>query len=217
MIQKNLLSPKEVLAEFLICFALGSIIGLYLIHEKGLFILLLGLIGIFCGFFYTAPPLFLAGRGIGEIIIGLNFGVLMCLGSYYVQAHTIKLTTIMTAVPVSLLITAVLYVNEFPDFKADRSTGKNHLVVRLGRKKAVNVYIAIIVLTYTAILTGILVGFIPVWSLLTLVTLPFAIKSIIVLKKNYDNPQKLFPANALTVGLHLFVGLLMIVSFILKN
>jgi len=74
MIQLGLLKPREVLLEAAILFIAGTVIGIYLTFSKGLFILILGLIGIFSGFFYASPPLKLANRGVGEIFVGVNFG-----------------------------------------------------------------------------------------------------------------------------------------------
>ena len=136
LIQLGLLSPSEVLAESLFFFALGGLIGLHLALTRGMFILILGVIGAASGFFYTAPPVRLVSRGIGEVFIGLNFGVLMTLGGYYVQTQAIVWTPIMPSIPVALLITAVLYINEFPDYRADAAAGKRTLVVRLGRERA---------------------------------------------------------------------------------
>ena len=215
LIQKGLLTPKEVLTESLICFILGSIIGLYLVYQRGIVILWLGLIGIVSGFFYTAKPFYWAKRGIGELVVGLNFGVLMCLGAYFVQTQSINLVPIAAAIPVSLLIAAVLYINEFPDFKADRDVGKNHLVVRLGRKNAVTGYILLMVFTYFSILLGVLTKVIPIVALFVFVTLPIVVKSIKILKKYYEESEKLAPSCAATIQLHLSIGLILTGSYVI--
>ena len=214
MIQKNLLTPKEVLSESLVCFALGCLIGLYLVYERGIFILWLGLIGIISGFFYTAPPFKWGNKGIGELVVGLNFGVLMCLGAYYVQTQSVSIIPVVASIPVTLLIALVLYVNEFPDYNADKAVGKNHLVVRLGREKAVIGYIVGIVLVYLSVIIGVITNVIPGIALLTLLTLPMAIKAIKTLRKYFAEPQKLVPANALTIILHLLIGLLLSLSYL---
>lgn len=216
LIQKKLLTPKEVISESLICFTLGSLIGLYLYSQLGIFILVLGLIGIISGFFYSAPPFRWGHRGIGELVVGLNFGTLMCLGAYYVQTQTISIIPVIASLPVSLLIALVLYINEFPDFNADKSVGKNHLVIRFGKEKAVTGYILAMASVYVVIIAGVIIGKIPVFGLSSLLTLHLAIKAMKTLKENYAEPWKLFPANALTVKLHLYIGLLLILSYFIS-
>lgn len=215
LIQKKLLTPKEIILESLVCLALGSSIGLYLTYQRGTFILLLGLIGIISGFFYSAPPFRFANRGIGELLVGINFGTIMCLGSYYVQTQSINIIPVIASIPVGLLIALVLYINEFPDFNADKSVGKYHLVVRLGREKAAIGYMVGIAMVYTAIIIGVFSHTVPVIALLSLLTFPMAIKAIKTLSENFAEPWKLFPANVLTIKLHLYIGLLLSLSYLI--
>ncbi len=80
MIQQGLLSPREVLTGSIIFFSLGAIIGLYLAFTRGFIILVIGVLGVFLAFFYTAPPFKFVSRGIGETVIGICFGLLLTLG-----------------------------------------------------------------------------------------------------------------------------------------
>lgn len=225
MIQKGLLSPREVLIEALVLFAVGSLIGLYLAWVRGPAILVLGVIGVFSGFFYTAPPIRLANRGIGELFVGLNFGVLMTLGAYWVQAGSFAWHPVVAAIPVSLLIAAVLYINEFPDYTADRAVGKNHLVVRLGKERAVAWYGLLMVAPYVAVVAGALVGLVPggssfglpLFSLAALLILPKALSAIKTAQRHYATPIYLIPANASTVMAHLQTGLLLAAAFLLDG
>jgi 1,4-dihydroxy-2-naphthoate octaprenyltransferase len=217
MIQKGLLSPKEVLIEGLLCFALGSLIGVYLAFRVGKVVLLLGGIGVISGFFYTAPPLRLVATGFGEILVGLNFGILMALGSFYVQTRVLAWEPVWASLPLAFLIAAVLYINEFQDCEADRAVGKNHWVVRLGRARAVKGYAGILGLTYASILLGVLLRLTSPWTLLGLLTLPIAWKGVRVAREFYDDYLKLAPANAATVMVHLLTGLLLSLGYILER
>jgi 1,4-dihydroxy-2-naphthoate octaprenyltransferase len=217
LIQKGLLSPRTVLVESLVLFAIGGAIGIYLTMVVGPAILVLGVIGVFCGFFYTAPPVNIAAKGIGELTVGVNFGILMTLGSYYVQTGRFSTGAFLASLPVAILIADVLYINEFPDFTADKAVGKKHLVVRLGKEKAVWGYLALTVSAYLAILTPVVTGAVPPYCLLALVTLPMAMKAINVAILNYGDSAKLAPANAATIMLHMFIGLLVAAGFILDR
>jgi 1,4-dihydroxy-2-naphthoate octaprenyltransferase len=213
MIQNGILSPGEVLGGALFFFGISTILGLILVALKGLPILYLGLIGTFCGIFYTMPPFNIAARGFGEFIVGLCFGTLMMLGAYYVQAQTFSASVVVASLPVSLLIAGVLYINEFPDYIADRDSGKRHLVVRMGRPRAVKGYAAIFILTYSSILLGVLTKLLTPWVLIALITLPQALKAVRIAQAHAEESDKLVPANAATVGIHLLTGLLMTAGY----
>jgi 1,4-dihydroxy-2-naphthoate octaprenyltransferase len=215
VIQQGLLSPKEVLAGSIILFALGALIGLYLTFTRGVTVLYLGAIGIISGFFYTAPPFKFASRGIGEFLVGLNFGVLVVLGSYYVQTKSLTIEPLLASLPVSLLITAVLWINEFPDYKADRDTGKLTLVVRLGRKKAVDLYKILMFSPYIIIVGFVALGYLPLFFLLGLLTLSKAKAAVEIAKRYYEDPKNLAPANGLTIATHLQTGILLSIAYAL--
>lgn len=214
LIQKGLLSPGEVLFQALVYFCLGSLIGIYLYFKFGPVILYLGVIGVVSGFFYTAPPFYWVSRGIGELLVGLNFGILMALGAYYVQTQVLRWSVAFAAIPVTLLISAVLYINEFPDYLADKIVGKNTLVVRLGRENAVWGYILLLAFTYFSVLLGVILKVFPYLALISFLTLPLAISAIRILSKNYAQPEKLAASNAATVKLHFFIGMILVLSYL---
>jgi len=96
------------------CLILGSLLGFYLIFALGLYQLFwFGLIGVISTYFYVGPPFKLAYRGVGEFLVGLNFGPIMTLGAYYVQTGSLASATVplLASIPVGLLIAAVLWLN----------------------------------------------------------------------------------------------------------
>jgi len=216
IIQNGLLTPKEVLIGALIFYFIAAVIGIYLTFKVGNLILILGVIGIISGFFYTAPPFYFVSRGIGEIIIGLNFGVLMTLGAFYVQTGMFKWEPIVASLPIACLIAAVLYINEFQDYKADKSVGKNHMVVRLGKQKAVYGYVLILFLTYMSLVVGVVTDILPPLSLIGLLSLPLAFKAINITLNHYDDNTRLTPANAATITNHLLTGLLLFIGYFIN-
>lgn len=217
LIQMGLLTPQEVLIEGIVLFSLALIVGAILTYLRGTFILVLGIIGLFSGIFYTAPPIFIAGRGLGELLVGINFGILMTVGSYYVQTMRVDLEPLLVSLPVAILVTEILYINQFPDAEADGKVGKNHLVVRLGKDRAIKVFLVLLLLTYVIIIAEVITKAVTPLSLVTFVTLPLAIKIVKVAKKNYMNSKALAPANASTIKLHLYVGILLVISYVLEG
>lgn len=208
MIQLGLLTPRKVLAAALMFYAMAFLMGLYLAWTRGLFVLVLGLTGLFSGIFYTGPPFNWANKGIGEALVGINFGALMTLGAYYVQTKILSIEPLIASIPISLLIAAVLYINEFPDYGADKAVGKNTLVVRLGRNRAAFGYILIVVGSYIVILLNVLLGIVPPHTLFALIPFPLAFKAVELASKFHSEPFNLAPANALTIVFHFLTSLL---------
>ena len=129
LIQNGSLTPREVAGLAVACLLAGGLIGLYLTWQAGLAVLALGLIGLAGGVSYSAPPVNLAARGLGELAVALNFGILPVAGSYYVQARRFDAAVIGWALPLACLIVAVLWINQFQDYRADLQVGKRHGVV----------------------------------------------------------------------------------------
>jgi len=214
LLPEKILNPRDVYIASLLSFGLGGLIGLHLALERGIVIILLGVTGVLSGYFYVTH---LATRGVGEFFVSLNFGPLMVFGSYYVQAQTMALKPLVASIPVGLLIASVLLINEIPDYDADKRVGKNTLVVRLGRKRAADVYGMLMFLTYAVILLEVSLSLMPVLTLLSFLTAPLAIRAVYVAKRNYEEPRKLVPANVGTILVHLFTGLLLCVAYVISG
>ena len=217
MIQKGLLTPKQVLWESIFVYMGAAAIGAVLVVYRGYPILILGAIGMLCGYSYTGPPLLLASRGVGELVVGVNFGILMSIGSYYVQTGRFALEPALAAGPIAFLILLVLFINQFQDVKADALTGKRNLVVRLGTRKSSRVYLAIISLTYLWILVFVWFRLMSPFALLALLSVPIAAKATAVALVHYDSPKSLVPANAGAIMVHLSVGLLISLAYVLEG
>jgi 1,4-dihydroxy-2-naphthoate octaprenyltransferase len=216
VIQLGIVKPETMLWQGIAFFVLGGLIGLYLTWVAGPWVLVLGVVGVFSGYFYTAPPFRLVATGWGELLVGLNFGALEVLGTYYVQTGQLAWEPVLAAVPVSVLIALVLYINEFPDYKADALAEKRHLVVRWGRKKAALVYGILLAATYVSIVVGIALGVSP-FALIGLLTAPIAWRAYQVARQHYDDPPRIAPANAATIQIHLLTGLLLSVGYVAQG
>ena len=210
-IQMGLISAKGMLYISIATFALSALIGIPLIDIAGINILYLGFIGFLSGFFYTAPPFRFASRkGLGELLIGLNFGPLMVAGSFLVQTSgdTAYLNdAILAGIPIGLLVAAIVYVNQFPDHDGDKATGKNNLVVVFGPEKARVGYVFLVIGAFISIIALVMAKpeTFPMLSLISLITSFYSIYTIKTLYKHYDN-RLLQPANAGTIGLHFLTG-----------
>ncbi|MBN1177726.1 MAG: 1,4-dihydroxy-2-naphthoate octaprenyltransferase [Anaerolineae bacterium] len=217
VIQMGLVTPKEMLWQGIAFFVAASLIGLFLTFTRGLGVLWLGLIGVFFGYFYTAPPLRLVRTGIGELGVGLCLGPLTVLGAYYVQTQHMAWEPAIAALPVGLLVALILWINEFQDMPADAQVGKRHLVVRMGRKNGALAFGLLLAAVYLSILLGVLFVGVSPWALLGLLTAPLALKAYRVARVHYDHPQELVPANVLTIRTHLLTGLLLTLGYVVQG
>jgi len=209
VIQQGLLPAKAFLKGAIIAYLISLVIGIYLVYRSGPVLLYIILIGFILNYSYTAPPLFLDYHGLGELIVFLCLGPLSVLGAYYVQARILSWEAFLASLPVGLLVGGILYINEFPDYLPDKTAGKNHLIVLLGQEKASRGYIILLVLIYSTILLATGLKAVPYLALLTLLTVPIAIKAGKTALKYYADVQRLIPAMAGTIQLHLFIGLLL--------
>lgn len=206
---EGLLKPRSVLRVALLCFALGSLIGVYLAWLRGWPILALGLAGVGLAFFYVEPRVNIAARGLGELAVGLAFGPLMVAGAYYVQVQRFDLPALLAGGVMGLLVAAVLWINEIPDAPADREAGKRTLVVRIGRERAARVFPALLGAAYGLLALSVVLRFLPLPALLPLVTLPLAVRAVSIARTRHSDTPRLIPANATTVLMTLLFGALL--------
>ena len=207
-IQMGLISAKGMLTVAIVSFALSAVVGIPLIQKAGMPVLWLGLIGFFSGLFYTAPPFRFASRkGLGELIIGLNFGPLMVAGSALVQTGKLLPEAFLAGIPIGLLVAAIVYVNEFPDHDGDKATGKDTLIVVFGPEKARIGYVLLVAGAFISIIVMALNGTFPMLTLIALVASYFGVRAIQILYKYYDD-RLLQPANAGTINMHFITGVL---------
>lgn len=209
VIQAGLLTPRQVHLGSLVCLAAAAGIGLYLSAVRGPGVLALMLTGGVAAYFYTANPIRFAYHGVGELLVGLSFGPLIVVGAHLVQTGAVSPAAVMASLPVGFLIMAVLYINQFPDFEADRAVGKRHWVVRLGTRRALPGLAVLLLAPYPAVALAVAVGLAPWTALACLLTVPLALRAFRVALLHHDAPVALRPANAMVIGTHLLTGLLL--------
>jgi len=211
-IQMGLISSGGMLKVAITAFTLSAIVGLPLIIKAGFPIFWLGLIGIISGLFYTAPPFcFSSRKGLGEFLIGLNFGPLMVAGSALVQTGELLPEAFLAGIPIGFLVAAIVYINEFPDHDSDKSTGKNTLIVVLGPQKARVGYVSLLIGAFLSVIILALNGTLPTLTLISLLAAYFGIRAVQTLYKYY-NDRLLQPANWGTIIMHNVTGILLCIG-----
>jgi 1,4-dihydroxy-2-naphthoate octaprenyltransferase len=210
IIQNKILKPPAIIGAAFIFWGIALAAGIYLTTKTpGYWILILAAAGFLGGFFYTASRYAFSYNTVGELAILINFGILPVMGSYYVQTGYFSWASFVTSFPIGFLITAILYINQYPDYEADRAVNKNHLVVKFGRKKAMAGYYFLMFGSYAGLVLAVVFSYITPYALIALLSLPVALKTVRIFSANYDRIKELIPAQAGTIQVHLLMGLLM--------
>jgi len=202
------LVSDEILWIGTVAFAGALAIGVYLTIRGGWPILLFALLGGAAAIFYEAPPIRWSYRGLGEVVIALSYGPWMVLGSLYLHTRTVSWAALSASLVPALLIMALAVVNAIPDFHQDRLVGKRNLVVRIGRQRAVWLYLALAAGGLSVAVAGVAIGAFPVACLAALLGLPLLVASGRCALHTFETPRLFVPAMRGMVGCYLVaVGL----------
>jgi 1,4-dihydroxy-2-naphthoate polyprenyltransferase len=193
-----LLTRRQTILIAAVAYALGAAAGLVIAVAREPRVLWIGVVGMALAYFYHSPPFRLSYRGLGEPAVALCYGPLVCAGTYLVQRGRISPDVVLLSLPLGVLIAAFLWINEFPDYEADRVAGKRTLVVRLGRPRAARAFAAIVATAIGVLALLPLIG-LPPGVLLGLVAMPFGIAAALRLLREPEVTARIVPAQAWTL------------------
>ena len=185
----GLLPPGRVLVATYLTFGAAVLCGVYLIAVAGWLLLAIGAASILAGVLYTGGPRPYGYEGLGELFVFLFFGLVAVTGSYYVQRKELPWEAFVLAVPVGLLISAILVVNNVRDIETDRRAGKRTLAVKLGRERTRVLFTAMIALAFVSSWVPWFAGALSPWLLLTAAALPLAVGLVRVVRTRADGPS----------------------------
>ncbi|MDD5391911.1 MAG: prenyltransferase [Thiothrix sp.] len=208
-IQNGVLSSGETFVFGALLLSTAMLLGVGLAWASGTGLLWIGVAGLLLGWGYSAPPLRLNSRGLGEPAVALGFGILTPLGAWFVQTGEMAFYPVLVSLPVALLVMNILFINQFPDHQADAASGKHHWVVRLGLEKSPSIYLASVALAAAILLLLALTGAVPFWSLLSVLPLGLAFKAGVILRENAQQPAALEPAIKMTIASMVLHGMLL--------
>lgn len=205
-------SLKQVLFASLITLGIALAAGIYLLIVVGLPVLYLMLAGTFIVLFYTAPPIRLNYRGLGETMLFFAFGPMIVFGIYYVLSGNFSWEPVFASIPIGIFTMNVGIVSNTFDYEDDVISGKRCIPVRFGQKVAVNIIITGTVVAYLSVIAGILFNFLPLWSLLIFLTLPLAV-GVIRKVLQFKNPKMYTPAMTKAIALTSVTAVLFIIAY----
>ena len=204
----GLVPPRQVLVATYVTFGLAVVCGLYLVAVSGVELLFVGVASIAAGVLYTGGPKPYGYEGLGELFVFLFFGIVAVTGSAFAQLEAWPWEAFVLAVPIGLLASAILVVNNVRDMDSDKRAGKRTLAVRLGRERGRLIYALMVYGAYLVAPVVWLAGALSPWLLLPWLTLPLAVRLVRTVRRHADGPT-LNAALAQTGMLQLVFGLLL--------
>lgn len=215
VIQDGLLSPRAVLYGSVTLFALGSLLGLWLVAIAGWPVLVLGVLSVLAAYMYTGGPAPLGYIGLGDLLVFVFMGPVIVLGAYYVQAQAISPTAAWASVPMATLVTAILVVNNLRDIDDDRRKGKRTLATFIGPRATQVEFVLLVAAAYASIVIGIALRALPLTAWLTLATVAMAVGLCRRVRDETD-PARMTLLLRTTATLHQRVGLLLAAALLLR-
>lgn len=211
----GLITPGELRRGMAVVFGLAALVGLYLVWVGGWPIVAIGVASILAAVAYTGGPFPFGYHGLGELFVFIFFGLVAVCGTYYVQALSLTGQVVVAAVPVGVLVTAILVVNNLRDIETDARAGKRTLAVMLGRKGTQVEYGLLLAVAYATTLLLWLQGNGPI-LLLPWLTAPLALSLMRNVLSATDGPT-LNRTLAGTARLSLLFSLLLAVAFVIAG
>ncbi len=195
-------------------FALTAVVGVYLASLRGWALLLLGIPGLLL--LYTYTPC-LTHHPIACLIApGLGFGPLMVISTHFVLTGQLSGTALLASLVPFFLVSNLLLLNQFPDVEADRTVGRRHFPILLGRQKSSFIYFLFLLLAFLIVVLSVLLKQLPTLSLIGLLGLGPAVPSAILTFRHAENPPALIPALGLNVLVTLFTPLLLGIGMLIR-
>lgn len=208
MVALGLITSRQMWVATWVAIAIAAVSGIFLTIIAGWVVLIIGVSSVIAMLGYVGGPAPYGYRGLGEVFVFVFFGLVATVGSRYVHNETAPLSAWMLAIPVGMLVTAILVANNLRDVDTDGATGKKTLAVIMGRDTTRNFFTALVYGAFVAIAVFGTFGWTPVSSLIACFLAPFAAVPVRLIRSRTDGPS-LVRALKATARLHLLVGLSM--------
>ena len=211
VLPEGLLKPSSVYRAGVFFLVLGALIGSYFVITYGILIAIILGFAILSIYFYSTK---IVDSGLGEFFVAVK-GSMIVIGTFYIQSGEVNIESILAGIVIGTLSSLVLFIASFPDHDADKSKGRKTLVITVGKEKARKLFWIFPLFAYGVIVIGVMLNYLPVFTLISLVSLPLIIKSGIGLQKNYDSVDNLVPYMTSTLKFSRLTGILFVISFLI--
>ena len=211
VLPEGLLKPSSVYRAGVFFLVLGALIGSYFVITYGILIAIILGFAILSIYFYSTK---IVDSGLGEFFVAVK-GSMIVIGTFYIQSGEVNTESILAGIVIGTLSSLVLFIASFPDHDADKSKGRKTLVITVGKEKARKLFWIFPLFAYGVIVIGVVLNYLPVFTLISLMSFPLIIKSGIGLQKNYDSVENLVPYMSSTLKFSRLTGILFVISFLI--
>jgi 1,4-dihydroxy-2-naphthoate octaprenyltransferase len=211
-ILSGMLTPRQLLWEAVILFALTFTIGLTTAFIRSYHVLWIGIIGLLTSIYYTAGPVKFKYRALGEFAVFMMWGPLMVEGAYAVQRQALSVKALYISIPFGILVALVLFANNMRDIDYDSRHNVKTLSIVLGSHKSYILFAVLIMTAYASVLGMIALGIMSLWGFLIFLSLPKALSLLKTFKEKIPDM-----ADALTAQFDTVFGILLITAILLES
>jgi 1,4-dihydroxy-2-naphthoate octaprenyltransferase len=205
MVALGVISSRQMWLAAWMAIAVAVVAGLFLTMIAGWIVLVIGVSSLIAMLGYVGGPAPYGYRGLGEVFVFGFFGLVATVGSRYIHNETAPLSAWMLAIPVGMLVTAILVANNYRDIVTDRAAGKRTMAVMMGRERTRMLFAILVYGAFMTIAVFAVVGWIPTSTLFAGFLIPFAAVPVRIIYAKTDGPA-LIRALKATALLHLWVG-----------
>ena len=211
VLPEGLLKPSSVYRAGVAFLIIGTIIGGYFVITDGITIAIILGFAILSIYFYSTK---IVDSGLGEFFVAVK-GAMIVIGTFFIQSGQISIESILAGIVVGSLSSLVLFIASFPDHDADKSKGRKTLVIVVGKQKATKLFWIFPLMSYLSIIIGVSLNLFPIFSLISLLSIPLMVKSDLGLQKNYDSVDNLIPFMSSTLMFGRITGVLFVIGFLI--
>ena len=208
--------PKTVLNLAFVFYGIALFLGIYICANSSWWLAVVGLICMAVGYFYTGGPFPIAYTPFGEILSGFFMGMLIILISFFIQTGTVSTTSILVSVPSMILVGMIMLSNNIRDLDGDKENGRKTVAILLGKKRAIYLLTGMFTFSFLWVLGLIIIGVLPIWTALVILSAPKAIKAT---KGFIENtiPIKMAPAMKATAQTNTIFGFLLAIGIFIGH
>ena len=202
-IQNGIMSLSSMAQLGISLLAVAAVAGFILLLMRGWMVLGFGITGVLLAVLYSLGPVRLASVGIGEMAVGIAFGVLPVCGAAWLQSGVIDSTSILFSIPISVWVASILLINEVPDIRPDRENGKRTLPVRLGLNGTAILYFSIQAMAPVAVIALVALGHLPIIAVLVPIGLVFLVaRASLAIRHGVAHRKAMTAAIESTLAIH---------------
>jgi 1,4-dihydroxy-2-naphthoate polyprenyltransferase len=210
------IKPKTVLNLAFGFYGIALLLGIYICANSSWWLAMVGLICMAVGYFYTGGPFPIAYTPFGEILSGFFMGMLIILIAFFIQTGTVSSTSILVSVPSMILVGMIMLSNNIRDLDGDKENGRKTVAILIGKKGAIYLLTGMFIFSFLWVLGLIVIGVLPIWTALVILSAPKAIKATKGFIEN-SIPIKMAPAMKATAQTNTIFGFLLAIGIFIGH